>query len=344
MKSFPDEVEITVQAGAGGAGCVSFLRTRSQPRGRPDGGDGGAGGDVVLEASQSRRTLSEFQRRRLFTAESGRRGQSQDRHGKNGPSLIIPVPLGTRVFDADTRQLLGDLLTPGERLVLGKGGRGGKGNAHFTSSRLRSPRFAQPGEPGQERRIYLELHLLADVGLVGAPNAGKSTLLTALTASKARVAPFPFTTLNPQLGVITREDQEPLILAEVPGLIPGAHKGKGLGDRFLRHLKRTRLLVQVIDLSQVDPGRPLTPFKELEAEMAAFDPALPAKPRLLALNKIDLLPPDFPRAEVIKAYQETGRRVFAVSALTGENLPALIQAIWEEVISLGHESAPATFT
>ncbi len=341
MKSFPDEVEITVQAGAGGAGCVSFLRTRSQPRGRPDGGDGGAGGDVVLEASQSRRTLSEFQRRRLFTAESGRRGQSQDRHGKNGPSLIIPVPLGTRVFDADTHQLLGDLLTPGERLVLGKGGRGGKGNAHFTSSRLRSPRFAQPGEPGQERRIYLELHLLADVGLVGAPNAGKSTLLTALTASKARVAPFPFTTLNPQLGVITREDQEPLILAEVPGLIPGAHKGKGLGDRFLRHLKRTRLLVQVIDLSQVDPGRPLTPFKELETELMAFDPTLPAKPRLLALNKIDLLPPDFPRAEVIKAYQETGRRVFAVSALTGENLPALIQAIWEEVISLGHESAPA---
>jgi GTP-binding protein len=342
LKSFPDEVEITVQAGAGGAGCVSFLRTRSQPRGRPDGGDGGAGGDVVLEASQSRRTLSEFRRRRLFQAESGRRGQGQDRHGKNGPSLIIPVPLGTRVFDADTCQLLGDLLTPGERLVLGKGGRGGKGNAHFTSSRLRSPRFAQPGEPGQERRIYLELHLLADVGLVGAPNAGKSTLLTALTASKARVAPFPFTTLNPQLGVITREDQEPLILAEVPGLIPGAHKGKGLGDRFLRHLKRTRLLVQVIDVSQVDPGQPLTPFKELEAELMAFDPTLPAKPRLIALNKIDLLPADFPRAEVLQAYQQTGRRVFAVSALTGENLPALIQAIWEEVISLGHESAPAT--
>lgn len=341
MKSFPDEVEITARAGDGGAGCVSFQRARFQPRGRPDGGDGGSGGDVVLEASPSLRHLSEFRRRRLFQALAGRRGQSQDRHGKNGPPLVIRVPLGTRVFDAHTGKLLADLLNPGERLILAKGGRGGKGNAHFTSSRLRSPRFAQPGEPGQERRIYLELHLLADVGLVGAPNAGKSTLLTALTASKARVAPFPFTTLNPQLGVITREDQEPLILAEVPGLIPGAHKGKGLGDRFLRHLKRTRLLVQVIDLSQVDPGRPLTPFKELETELMAFDPTLPAKPRLLALNKIDLLPPDFPRAEVIKAYQETGRRVFAVSALTGENLPALIQAIWEEVISLGHESAPA---
>lgn len=331
-----------MQAGAGGAGCVSFLRSRSQPRGRPDGGDGGAGGDVVLEASQSRRTLSEFRRRRLFQAESGRRGQSQDRHGKNGPSLIISVPLGTRVYDADTRELLGDLLAPGERLILAKGGRGGKGNAHFTSSRLRSPRFAQPGEPGQERRIYLELHLLADVGLVGAPNAGKSTLLTALTASKARVAPFPFTTLNPQLGVISLEDREPLILAEVPGLIPGAHRGKGLGDRFLRHLKRTRLMVQVIDLSQVDPHRPLAPFRELEAELEAFDPTLPAKPRLIALNKIDLLPPDFPQEEVIQTYQQTGWPVFAVSALTRENLPALIQGIWEEVLRLDHESAPAT--
>ena len=342
MKSLPDEVEITVRAGAGGPGCVSFQRTRYQPRGRADGGDGGAGGDVVLEASPSRRTLSEFRRRRFFSAESGHRGQSQDRHGKNGPSLIISVPLGTRVYDADTRQLLGDLLTSQERLVLAKGGRGGKGNAHFTSARLRSPRFAQPGEPGQERRIFLELHLLADVGLIGAPNAGKSTLLTALTASKARVAPFPFTTLNPQLGVISREDREPLILAEVPGLIPGAHKGKGLGHRFLRHLKRTRLLVQVIDLSQVQPARPLAPLRELEAELAAFDLTLPAKPRLLVLNKIDLLPPDFPRAAVIKTYQQTGRPVFPVSALTKEGLPALIQAIWEEVIRLDHESAPPT--
>jgi GTP-binding protein len=331
LKSFPDEAVITARAGHGGPGCVSFLRARFQPRGRPDGGDGGSGGDVILEASPTLRTLSHFRRRRIFQAESGRRGQSQDRHGKNGPPLVIPVPLGTRVFNADTGRLLGDLLIPGQRLVLAKGGRGGKGNAHFVSSRLRSPRFAQPGEPGQERRLHLELHLLADVGLVGAPNAGKSTLLKALTASRARVAAFPFTTLSPQLGVMgAGEPREPLVVAEIPGLIPGAHRGKGLGHRFLRHLKRTRLLVQVIDLSDLAPGEPLAPLQLIEAEMRAFDPTLPDKPRLIALNKIDLVAPDFPRQEVIQAYEEAGWRVFPVSAQSGEGLENLRAAIWEE--------------
>jgi len=342
LKSFPDEAVITVRGGAGGAGCVSFQRARFKPRGRPDGGDGGAGGDVVLEASQSQRTLSHFRRRRLFPAASGRRGQGQDRHGKSGSPLVITVPLGTRVFDADTGRLLGDLLTPGERLVLAKGGRGGKGNAHFTSSRMRSPRFAQPGEKGQERRVHLELHLLADVGLVGLPNAGKSTLLKALTASRARVAAFPFTTLNPQLGVMSgADDQEPLILAEIPGLIPGASRGKGLGHRFLRHLRRTRLLLHLIDLSQVDPLSPLSPLKDLEAEMRAFDPDLPARPRLVVFTKTDLLTPDFPRGEIIRTYQEQGFRVLSVSALTGEGLDALIQAIWEEFSRFAHEHVAA---
>jgi len=332
LKSFPDEATITVRAGHGGPGCVSFLRARFQPRGRPDGGDGGSGGDVVLDASPTQRTLSSFRRRRIFQAENGRRGQSQDRHGKNGPPLIIPVPLGTRVFDPDSGRLLGDLLVPGERLLLAKGGRGGKGNAHFVSSRLRSPRFAQPGEPGRERRIYLELHILADVGLMGAPNAGKSTLLKALTASRARVAPFPFTTLSPQLGVMGGpDDREPLVLAEIPGLIPGAHTGKGLGHRFLRHLKRTRLLIQVIDVSRVDPGDPLAPFRMLEKEMGAFDPDLLHRPRLIALNKTDLLTPDFPRGQVIRAYRETGWRVFPVSAPSGEGLDKLRAAIWEDL-------------
>ena len=343
MKSFPDEATITVRAGHGGPGCVSFLRARFQPRGRPDGGDGGAGGDVVLEASQTLRTLSPFRRRRIFQAENGRRGQKQDRHGKSGPTLNIPVPLGTRVFDPDSGRLLGDLLTAGQRLVLAKGGRGGKGNAHFVSSRLRSPRFAQPGEPGQERRIYLELHLLADVGLMGAPNAGKTTLLKALTASKARVAPFPFTTLSPQLGVMgAPDDQEPLVLAEIPGLIKGAHLGKGLGHRFLRHLKRTRLLVQVIDLSQVNPADPLAPLRMLEEEMEAFDPHLLNRPRLIALNKTDLLTPDFPRRQVVDAYRQTGWRVCAVSAQRGDGLDHLRAAIWEEVTNFGHEATAAT--
>lgn len=330
MKSFPDEVDITVRAGSGGPGCVSFLRARFQPVGRPDGGNGGAGGDVILETSPTLRTLADFRRRRVFQAENGRRGQSQDRHGKNGPPLIIPVPLGTRVFAASGR-LLRDLLTAGERLVVAKGGRGGKGNAHFVSSRRRSPRFAQPGEPGQERRIHLELQILADVGLVGAPNAGKTSLLKALTASRARVGVFPFTTLTPQLGVLwPADDQEPLILAEIPGLIPGAHRGKGLGHRFLRHLQRTRLLVQVIDLAAVDPRQPLAPFLELEEEFRAFDPKLLDKPRLLALNKIDLLPPDFPRQPVLQAYEDRGWRCLLVSAAAGLGLEALRQAIWEE--------------
>lgn len=337
MKSFPDEVEITVRGGAGGAGCVSFQRAAFKPRGRPDGGDGGSGGDVVLEASQTLRTLSHFRRRRLFQAPNGKPGQSADRHGRSGPPLIVAVPLGTRVYDAGTGGLLGDLLTPGERLVLAQGGRGGKGNAHFTSSRLRSPRFAQPGEPGGERRVRLELHILADVGLIGQPNAGKSTLLRALTASKARVAAFPFTTLQPQLGVLFQEGEEPLILAEVPGLIPGAHRGKGLGHRFLRHLKRTRLLVHVIDLSRVDPDNPLAPLTELEAEMAAFDPALLGRPRFIALNKTDLASPDFPKEDIIKAYRQAGWQVLAVSALTGEGLEDLRRAIREEIAKVTHE-------
>ena len=310
--------------------------------GRPDGGNGGNGADVILETSPRLRTLADFRRRRVFQAENGKRGEKQDRHGKSGAPLIIPVPLGTRVFTAEGR-LWRDLVIPGERLVVAKGGRGGMGNAHFTSSRMRSPRFAQPGEPGQERQIHLELQILADVGLVGAPNAGKTSLLKALTASRARVGIFPFTTLTPQLGVLwPADDREALILAEIPGLIPGAHLGKGLGHRFLRHLQRTRLLVQVIDLSLVDPAQPLAPLQELEKEFQAFDPKLLDKPRLIALNKIDLLPPDFPRQQVLKAYLDAGWRCFMISAAAGLGLTALSDAIWEEFRGCGHDlGAPA---
>ncbi len=340
MRAFPDEAEITVRGGHGGAGCVSFQRARFQPRGRPDGGNGGAGGDVVLEASEHTRTLAYFRRRRLFQADRGHPGAKQDRLGKSGSPLVISVPLGTLVYDADSGDFLGELLASGDRMVVAKGGRGGKGNAHFVSSRLRSPRFAQPGEPGEERRLRVELQVLADVGLVGAPNAGKTSLLRALTASSARVDVFPFTTLTPQLGVLEIEPAyagEPIVLAEIPGLIPGAHLGRGLGYRFLRHIKRTRLLVQVIDVSQVDPEHPLTPLTELEQEMRSFDPELPAKPRLIALNKIDLLPPEFPLERVTTAYRQAGRRVFAVSALTGEGLAELRQAVVEAVVSLGNK-------
>jgi GTP-binding protein len=297
---------------------------------------------VILEASRHERTLTYFRRRRLFQADNGQSGQSQDCLGKNGAPLVIRVPLGTLVYDQDSGKLSKELLADGDRLVAARGGRGGKGNAHFTSSRLRSPRFSQPGEEGESRRLRLELQILADVGLMGPPNAGKTTLLKALTASQARVGDFPFTTLSPQLGVMHLDDQEPLVLAEIPGLIKGAHLGKGLGHRFLRHLARTRILVQVVDVSQVDPSQPLAPLQELEEELAASDPALLKKPRLIVLNKSDLLPPEFPLEAVTRAYQGHGRQVLVVSGHIGTGLTELRQAIVSEAERLSPANGELT--
>jgi GTP-binding protein len=337
LRQFADEAEITVQAGKGGQGCASFLRLRSK-FGSPNGGDGGTGGDVVLVASPSHSTLRDFRYRRIFKAMPGQAGQRQRQQGRRGEDLIIEVPPGTLVYDAETGEMLVDLTHKGDRLIVARGGQGGKGNSHFSSSRNQSPKIAQPGEEGEQRHLRLELRVLADVGLLGLPNAGKTTLLTQLTASNARPAAYPFSTLEPNLGVISHEIHDPIVLADIPGLITGAHQGKGLGDRFLRHLQRSRLLVHIVDSTQLAASSPLIQVEKIEEELRAYDPHLIDKPRLVVLNKVDLLPAEFPLIEILAAIKLSGRRCLAISALTGLGVEELRIILREELEKISHES------
>jgi len=335
-RRFADEAEILVQAGKGGAGCISFARRRFQPRGAADGGDGGRGGDVKMVATPSLQTLANFRQHRLFRAANGQPGGSRLKTGAQGEALIIPVPLGTAIRDADSGQLLADLVDAHQEVIVAQGGRGGKGNAHFSSSRLRSPRFAQPGEPGQERRLRLELQVLADVGLIGLPNAGKTALLTKLTASKAHASPYPFSTLEPNLGVLQHEEHPPIVVADIPGLIAGAHAGRGLGLRFLRHLQRTRLLVDVVDSSQLDPAAPLASIDQVRRELQLFEPSLLQKKLLVVFTKSDLVPLEFPWQQVLDACQQRGWPALVVSAETGAGLAALQELLWSQMEATAH--------
>jgi GTP-binding protein len=338
-RHFADEAEITVKAGNGGPGCISFERLRFKPRGAADGGDGGRGGNVSLVASSSVRTLANFRHQKLFRAQKGQAGRSRLKTGAQGVDLQIAVPLGTLVSDLDSGQLLGDLIEPQRALIVAAGGRGGKGNAHFGSSRIRTPRFSQPGEAGEERRLRLELQVLADVGLIGLPNAGKTTLLTRLTASKAEASPYPFSTLEPNLGAMQHEDHDPVIVADIPGLIEGAHLGKGLGMRFLRHLKRTRLLLHVVDASNLDPRCPFAAVDLVLDELRAFEPNLLLKKHLVVLNKIDLLPQDFPLTEVVAAFTGRGWLCLPLSAHSGEAVPHLKEMLWSTIEEISHAAA-----
>lgn len=337
LRQFADEAEIIVQAGKGGQGCASFHRVRSK-FGSPDGGDGGSGGDVVLVASPSHNTLRDFRYRRILKAMPGQAGQRQRQQGRRGEDLIVEVPPGTLVYDAETGEMLIDLAHKGDRLIVARGGRGGKGNSHFSSSRNQSPKIAQSGEEGEQRHLRLELRVLADVGLLGLPNAGKTTLLTRLTSSSARPAAYPFSTLEPNLGVISDDIYEPIVLADIPGLITGAHQGKGLGDRFLRHLQRSRLLVHIVDSTQLAASSPLVQMEKIEEELRAYDPCLVDKPRLVILNKVDLLPAEFPLSEVLAAISRSGRRCLAISALTGLGMEKLQIILREELEKISHES------
>ncbi|MBN1146877.1 MAG: GTPase ObgE [Anaerolineales bacterium] len=282
---FIDQAEIYVTSGRGGDGVVHFRREKYVPRGGPDGGDGGKGGDVVFEVLPTLNTLYAFRHKTRFRAQDGGRGAKQNMTGRSGEDLLIHVPPGTIVFDASSGEALGDLLEPGQRLVVARGGRGGRGNARFATAVHQVPRVAERGEPGEQRNLRLELRLIADIGIVGVPNAGKSTLLAAVTNARPKIAPYPFTTLEPNLGVAELDDETSLVLADIPGLIEGAHMGVGLGHDFLRHIQRTRVLIHLLDGMSEDP---LLDFAQINSELALFDPNLARKPQIVAFNKMDL--------------------------------------------------------
>lgn len=318
---FIDEAFITVQSGDGGRGCVSFRREKFVPRGGPDGGDGGKGGDVILKSSLHRRTLYPFRFKRQFKAQNGSHGQGKQKFGRKGDDLIIEIPPGTLIIDEESNEIVKDFTRPDETCIIAEGGRGGQGNSRFKSSTHRAPRFAQPGEPGQLRKLKLELKLLADVGLIGLPNAGKSTLISVISSATPKIADYPFTTLTPTLGVVSAGWGEPFVVADIPGLIEGAHTGVGLGTRFLRHVERTRVLVHLIDISTIDPENPLVQYKTINRELAQYSSELLQKPQIVVLNKIDLS--DTKRA--VNAFKASvqDREIMQISAATRKNVKKL---------------------
>ena len=340
---FSDEALIRVRAGDGGDGCVSFRREKYIPRGGPDGGDGGDGGDVTLTLDPDINTLADFRARKVFRAGNGRAGAGRDRSGAAGNHLRIPVPPGTRVTEADTQEVLGELNAGRTELLVARGGRGGRGNARFKSSVNRAPRQHTPGTRGEARRLALELTLLADVGLLGLPNAGKSTLLRAVSEARPKVADYPFTTLHPQLGVVAVGPMQSFVIADIPGLLPGAAEGVGLGARFLRHLRRTRLLLHLVDMTSADGGvapaeRLAEDITTIAGELEKFDQKLAKLERWLVLNKSDLLPAG-EAAQTAKALTEKlawSAPVFTISALTGEGTRNLATASVQKLETLGN--------
>jgi GTPase len=329
---FVDEADIRVEAGNGGDGCLSFRREKYIPRGGPDGGDGGHGGNVLLVARENINTLADFRVRRRFKAESGRGGAGQNRTGVSGKDLYIDVPKGTEIRDVDTEELLGDLTDDGQTLLVARGGEGGRGNTRFKSSVNRAPRQTTKGRQGESRHLQLALKLLADVGLLGLPNAGKSTLTRAMSAAKPKVADYPFTTLHPHLGVVRVDREHSFVVADIPGLIAGAAEGAGLGFQFLRHLERTRLLLHLIDVSTgLAGGDPAADARAVFKELEAYSDTLTARPRWLVPSKIDLVPADARAAllaELVARLDWTGP-IHPVSAVTGEGVTELIGAIAE---------------
>jgi GTP-binding protein len=324
---FIDQVEIRVKAGDGGNGCVAFRREKYVPRGGPSGGDGGRGGDVVMVASQHYNTLLHFRFNPEHRAGRGRHGEGSNRTGHDGASIELPVPVGTVVRDAATGELVYDFTKPGERVIVARGGRGGRGNARFATSTHQAPREHEPGRPGEDKRLQLELKLLADVGLVGFPNAGKSTLISRVSAARPKIAAYPFTTREPNRGVVDAGEGRPFVVADIPGLIEGAHRGQGLGIQFLRHVERTKLLAHLVDVSEASGRDPVDDFEIVLRELASYSEVLAAKPMIVVATKLDVVQ-DSTRIESLqRAAGARGLPCLAISSVTGAGLAALVHAL-----------------
>jgi len=340
---FVDEVDIHVEAGDGGRGCLAFRREKHVPRGGPSGGDGGHGGSVFVVASAHVNTLINYRFHPEFAAERGEHGQGSNRTGHTGGDLELAVPIGTLVYEkggeGEPNRLLADLAEEGQRVLVAQGGRGGLGNARFATSTNRAPRKVQPGEPGEIKDLRLELKLLADVGLVGFPNAGKSTLIARISAARPKIADYPFTTLTPNLGVVRLSDDRSFVVADVPGLIEGAHRGLGLGHQFLRHLERTKVLVHVVDVSGASGRDPAHDLDTVRRELELFQPALAAKPQMVAANKIDALDDPARAAALEKRAADLKLPFFRISGATGAGVPELVEAMWHRLAASRQSAA-----
>ncbi len=326
---FVDEAEIEVEGGRGGNGCISFRREKYVPRGGPDGGDGGKGGDVYLIGDPNLSTLLDFRYRRKYRAERGMHGQGSNKTGRSGEDLFIRVPLGTVVYDLDSGKLIGEIEEPGETLLVARGGRGGRGNARFATPWNQAPRIAEEGEEGEKRRLKLVLKLISDVGIIGFPNVGKSTLISRISAARPKIADYPFTTLVPNLGVVRVGEEASFVVADLPGLIEGASKGAGLGHRFLKHVEKTKILLHIIDPTR---GRPLEDYRIIRRELGEYSKDLLEKEEIIAVNKIDITEVRENLDKILDELKEVGKTVIPISAVTGENLDKLIKECYKMLI------------